>query len=648
MSTSPPLHGQPSPIPATSNKPIRRFVVEPVETNSKSSRAKPKRQARERSESPPRTIRRFKPELAEPSTRSSRRNPFDAESSPRQTLGLEDINAPPSSKAAGSANQAKPRRFAPQLIETTKRSRKSGDLKPAHLLTDKTDRSPGDSSYLPRHLRAARPPELSTAPENASIPTSISSPQVSESRFSSAALSRKVPRRTSFRVPELQPIESSESSNESKCPSLSASPSAHSDHGEVPKHKKQARESCDDRFSGYFLALAAKAAQIQLREQALAGFPNEREQEHVDHFAIDQDSDDPSEAEGLGLLSRNSIAETSAARRESAAGWDLTEMRKHQEKLEQQRKLQKDGERPPDTNINTALDAAKDRQNVEERPTGFVPPQNLPKMDGEDEKRMRKAASPPMLGADIIFPKSVSPQATQLAVDQYPRHHTTHSEDKSCDNSGLWTPGTPGSGPGSRRPSAIGLWHGVCTNQDSIQPFTKVLQTGLMTPNIERDDPFISLVAPPWPSGSNPLATRRELPPTPSRSLERTEAVLDDPAYLARCLEEQLDIEFHDSFVTQVYNYLSIGYPSLARKFDFELSKISKIPIEELRKDDGRKNTKGYVGAPEGADARDPEPCVRWRALQLYVREWGRQQPLMKPSRGQDWGERGRRGSWAI
>ena len=609
----PPL--PPNSTTTLSDQPKRRFIVEPVETSSKSNRSK--RQGRERSPSPPRTIRRFKPELAEPSTRSSKKD---------AGLKLQDTNV------------IKPRRFAPQLIETTKRSRKSGDLKPAHLPSDETD-------YTPRHLHAARPPGLSPAPENAPLRNPQISPLPSESRFSSANLSRKAPRRTSFRVPELQPIESSESSDESKRPSLPTSPSAHSDYGEIPKHKKQARESCDDRFSGYFLALAAKAAQIQLREQALAGFPNEREQEHVDHFAIDQDSDDPSEGtEGVGLLSRNSIAEISTDRRESAGGWELREMRKHQEKLEQQRRLQKEGERPPNPDATGNVNAIQNRQTGEERPTGFVSIPNLPKMNEEDEKRMRKAISPPMLGGDILFPKSVSPQATQLAVDQYPQHHTAHDQAKSRKNSGLWT---PSSGP-SRSSSVVGLWRGVCTARDSIKSPPTLLQTGLMTPRVERDDPFSSLVSPSWPSGSNPLATRNDLPPTPSRSIERKDSVPDDPAYLQRSLDEQLDIEFHGSFVTQVYNYLSIGYPSLARKYDSELSKISKIPIEELRKDDARKNTKGYVGAPEGEDARDPGPCMRWKALRLYVREWGRQQPLMKADGEQSWGDRGRRGSWAI
>ena len=645
MSPSPPLHEHSNSTTATSDKPTRRFIVEPVETSSQSNRSKAKRHVRERSASPPRTIRRFKPELAESSTRSSKKDSIQVQPPARQGLRVQDTNALPTSSSSDPKAQVRPRRFAPQLIETTKRSRKSGDLRPAHLPSDETDLSPGDLVYVPRHLHAARPPDLSTAPENAPIPSPKALPLHSESRFSSANLSRKAPRRTSFRVPELQPIESSESSDESKCPSLSTSPSAHSDHGEIPKHKKQARESCDDRFSGYFLALAAKAAQIQLREQALAGFPNEREQEHVDHFATDQDSDNPSEGtEGFGLLSRSSIADTSTGRRESAAGWDLADMRKHQEKLKQQRRLQKAGERPPDPDTTGNVNAIKDARTGEERPTGFVSMQNLPKTNGEDEKRMRKAISPPMLGGDIQFPKSISPQATQLAVDQYPGHHIAHSETRSRKSSGLWT---PSSGP-SRKISVVGLWRGLCTAQDASLLPSKSFQTGLMTPRAECDDPFSSLASVAWPSGSNPLATRNDLPPTPTPSFERKDSVLDDPTCLQLCLEEQLDVEFHDSFVTQVYNYLSIGYPSLARKYDHELSKISKIPIEELRQDDGRKNTKGYIGAPEGADAREPGPCIRWKALRLYVREWGRQQPMMKADGEQSWGVRGRKGSWAI
>jgi len=119
-------------------------------------------------------------------------------------------------------------------------------------------------------------------------------------------------------------------------------------------------------------------------------------------------------------------------------------------------------------------------------------------------------------------------------------------------------------------------------------------------------------------------------------------------------LEQEIDHEFHDGFVTQVYNYLSLGYPALARNFDYELSKISRIPIEELRRDDQLADVKGYVGVPEGSGVNEDGvtggKCMRWMALRLYIREWARQKSKMTGSDdGVDaWGTRARRGSWAI
>lgn len=121
------------------------------------------------------------------------------------------------------------------------------------------------------------------------------------------------------------------------------------------------------------------------------------------------------------------------------------------------------------------------------------------------------------------------------------------------------------------------------------------------------------------------------------------------------CLEKSIENEFHDGFVTQVYNYLSLGYPALARKYDHELSKITRIPIVELRQDDANVNAKGYVGAPEGTGCElrgvQEGQCERWTALKLYIREWARQQPNMSKKDGaanEDWGVRARKGSWAI
>jgi len=126
-------------------------------------------------------------------------------------------------------------------------------------------------------------------------------------------------------------------------------------------------------------------------------------------------------------------------------------------------------------------------------------------------------------------------------------------------------------------------------------------------------------------------------------------------------LEQQIEESFPHSVITQIYNYLSLGYPSLAHMFDDELSKISRITVEELRKDDYNVDAKGYVGAPEGDGVDESEvingKCKRWEALRLYVREWARQSPhfLDEESRvrarmgvaNEDWGARVRKGSWA-
>jgi hypothetical protein len=104
--------------------------------------------------------------------------------------------------------------------------------------------------------------------------------------------------------------------------------------------------------------------------------------------------------------------------------------------------------------------------------------------------------------------------------------------------------------------------------------------------------------------------------------------------------------EFDDGFVTQIYNYLSLGYPCLARYYDRELSRISGISIEHLRQDDLQTDAKGYVVASTNASQLS---CMRWKALRLYIHEWARQQPSMEDETNLEaWGMPERRGSWAV
>jgi len=162
-----------------------------------------------------------------------------------------------------------------------------------------------------------------------------------------------------------------------------------------------------------------------------------------------------------------------------------------------------------------------------------------------------------------------------------------------------------------------------------------------MTPCVEDDVP-------------NPMETAgashlfQHLPPSPPPSNSGM-ANLDEKLET----EQSMEAEFSDEFVTQVYNYLSLGYPSLARKYDEELSKISRAPISELRHDDGLASARGYIrlGDDECAkeDGIEEEMCARWKALKSYIHEWARQQPQMNQQHAQQggFGVSVRRGSWA-
>jgi len=158
--------------------------------------------------------------------------------------------------------------------------------------------------------------------------------------------------------------------------------------------------------------------------------------------------------------------------------------------------------------------------------------------------------------------------------------------------------------------------------------------------------------------------------------------------------EEKIAAEFDDHFVTQVYNYLSLGYPATARQYDGELSKISRIPVDELERDDedimedlwgvdeqGHQKADGLVmngqhrkeeDEGDGVDGehhhrkkvkatghimldseakdgvKEEDRCPRWKALKLYIYEWARQHPDLNAISPLAWGVQERRGSWGI
>ncbi|KAL8849882.1 MAG: hypothetical protein Q9221_005148 [Calogaya cf. arnoldii] len=641
--SSSPARPLPQPIENT-KRVMRRFVPEPVETTARSSRPPQPNDQDQLPADPPNRPRRFLPQPVESSARSSKTS--DRHNASAAAPDVIETSKPALPQPIESTkSSSKSRKFMPQLVDTTSRQRKRGDTLPTVLDSDKTEHYPTDPIYLPRHLRISRPGLLPVPPVNSPTVSTGQVPQLPESKFSYESLSRrasleKPDRRHSFRRPELPSIpsqtEESEVSDDSSCPSLSTTPSAQSEETELRKNAGK---------TGSLLALAAQAAQKQLREQAMAAYPNERTHEYVDHFAIDRE--DGGE-EGVGLLSQSATyppptgteSVSSVRRRESHAGWDAAEMRKHGQNLERQRKEHKEKDRSTVANRKPSVEApSKEHHQGHHHHHHHAAQNNAIGGHQKDDqmKPMHKAASPPMAGQNLKFPTCQSPRQTRLDVGQHFGVSIRVGTPQSREHSGLWTP----QGAASRQNSKSGLWMGVC-NSSAMPATPAVFQSGLLTPAVERDDPFAPVNQ----------TSKQQMPPSPPNLDNSSKTCcLDQVLSQEKAIEE----EFHDGFVTQVYNYLSLGYPALARKYDEELSKITRISIENLRQDDKHTNAKGYVGAPEGTgcDLRGVQDgkCERWTALRLYITEWAKQQSRMGNRDGaanEDWGARARKGSWAI
>lgn len=239
---------------------------------------------------------------------------------------------------------------------------------------------------------------------------------------------------------------------------------------------------------------------------------------------------------------------------------------------------------------------------------------------------MRSAASPPMLGGDLVFRRCPSPKATKFETDQHANVNL------------------------KRNMNGGGLWGGYCVADDECQYLSPASRGPpmLQTPANEKEDLFAEAFG-------NGIAGKKSRPssPTPGGGLHLLSGLderLKDEAEKSK-INEALEREFDDRFVTQVYNYLSLGYPSLARQYDEELSKISKVPEEELCKDDNQADVTGHIGIVEGDTvAATGVRCARWMALRIYILEWAKQHPDMSKEAASPnaWGVRARRGSWAI
>ncbi|KAH0557135.1 hypothetical protein GP486_005075 [Trichoglossum hirsutum] len=613
-----------------------RFIDEPIEITSKSNRKKATLQNARTTKGLARDER--DPETVETTSKANR---IKAIPEPVQTKNMqcESTTELMERKVEGSEGNIAPipiesttrRRFAPQLIETTKRRHRSRD---AHCAVERGRDDEDEPPLLPherthpreRHLgevgdnqptspapqRPGRPGAwelngrrrpMPIPPANTRSPTSTDTPQYPLPRRTSSTHPHDNTQRHSFVVPSLEPIISQPNSDESNCPSLSTSPSLSSETSSMVDlwhHTSGTRESCDDRFSGYLLTLAARAAEKQLREQAMAAYVNDDHHEPVEHFANDRESDDSDgDILELELVPRRANAGVGAVKLDSQDEfhWEARNTQKYRTKGNRQRgerksyKLDSEVTRPSikDDNgastrlaVTDASEAPRDIIGGWQKGIGLGP--------------MRDAASPPMLGGSLEFGLCYSPQQT-----------TSELERLSQPNASLNIKGG-------------GLWMGLCSKTFKDE--------GKASKVISRSD-------------KTPLALKSTFVAPQDKGIEKLNA------------DAEIDREFNDVFVTQVYNYLSLGYPCLARKFDVELSRVSGIPLEEIASADQLADAKGYVGLGGGvgtttagvADSR----CGRWKALRSYIREWAKQSSSTEVGVGFDaWGMRARKGSWAI
>lgn len=636
--------GKPQPI-------RRRFTPEPTETTSKSSRHQ-QAKGNDEVEAPQARRRLFPDSIVTPSSKNTRKKgaetsagyqsrvsggefapePIEAIVRHRRNRNVEENPDPPSSSDLKTMSQpsngvSKPRKFSPELIETASGSFKKAD-RPSRLRSSRTSTHPPG---IPRYL------QTTLIPKNGPCPGFEEVPQIHESRFSAASLARRQARQHSLPIPELPSIVSDSSGENSAVPSLSTSPSVSSANVANQQCKEDVPDGPDSDIRGYMLS-PPSTAEHRLRAQAMAAYVNEQVHEPVQHFAA-EDTDEESLS---GRLNVNNGIDPRTFRRESSLECHMKEMRGHHAQLEDARKALRENDAGQSPFSSKAL-LARDQAHVK-------------KMAGRNEKEVglantRNAVSPPMLGDDLVFAMSVSPKVTRCDVDQIPVPRR-HEHDENEDNTGerkLWSAAIQLSNN-----AECGLWMGLCQKKEgNEQSLPTPRRTGLLTPAVDsdHDDRGAGLG-----HGQGYFQLGHNLLPLPQSlcsshendpSMASTKPLNEEPS-----MEQQIEEEFDDGFVTQIYNYLSLGYPSLAHKFDDELSKISRIPVHELRRDDELADAKGYVGAPEGNgldqfSARAGK-CARWTALRLYIHEWARQQPVMADSGPNDWGVRVRRGSWAV
>ncbi|KAF4473260.1 hypothetical protein FAGAP_13310 [Fusarium agapanthi] len=667
---------------ATTDKPRRRFVPEPIETTFSTSRSS----NRSDEKKTPRTMRPNPEPTPEPSPRSP-------------SPGLNELQ---------KKHQQQPkRRFAPQLIESSRRSRRVGDAGPATKPSDKTDITPYTKNiYTATKHRGRRRDDAHESPSNGPRRRESEDENVVQFLLEIAAkeAERQMQEAALAAFPNSHVREGNvdhfyfpESSGSDQSPE-STSP-MHDHHGQPVKHHQNVRRQSSDSNLGWWHKhmqehVEAKQEQEQQQKDEDAMVIDEKpgemdtlvEEPAVEAPAVRKDEDvmmrtDTADLDAMDLepppdpmwTTSNTPRDSSSKRSSIGVGGPIGET--HMPLLDTESYLTAEqrskasspapaasrhiGEStmpfiPPAPAVGSADVPYAKASQIPPDTGGFAATRNLARPFGyrpfgrgspaPSFQKKRLGVTPPMLGKDLVFRRCPSPKQTKLEPDH--PFAERHAEEKFRDLSGQ-----------------NGLWRGYCFRSDSndnyLVPADLHAPPMLATPRPAATPGDASKISsPPYTDEpvmigaangqANGIAQNRARagPPKGLHMLHGINERLQKEKAHAE-LEDKIDQEFDDSFVTQVYNYLSLGYPAMARAFDGELSRISLMSIEDLERDDEKQLAQGHLVESEADKPRD-QRCPRWHALQSYIKEWARQHPNLDSMDPVGWGVRERRGSWAV
>ncbi|KAL5041101.1 hypothetical protein BDW71DRAFT_201651 [Aspergillus fruticulosus] len=601
------------PAETTSQKP-RKFLPEPIETSSRSSKNRQGNEFRNQHLHPTQTGFRTSKVILnsfinENSGKGSHSSPWQTGLSPCSTRNHDahDLTAmmcsTTSTQTVGGNRLGNAKRYTPQLMETVRHSFRPGK-KPVQF-------------YGSAKLETQSSRDVIDAADRMEVDHDA----VQESRFSySSLLRRQETRRHSFRVPDLPAIPSSGSEESNESNSLQIfSPTFATTREILLGGSARPRNGRETSFVEYILPLQRHPSENQLKEQALAAFPNEQVYQQVDHFAIDRDEEESVYEESINVRAPELQFRTS--RRASSADLpsELEYLRKHKEEAGMNRRhyLTTRG-------ACSSTRAAHRSSRNSEKPASHEDGWGINSLT-----RLRQVASPPMLGGDLIFPQSLTPKTT---ICERPNGACEGHPDFSS-LSGLWS----ASPPSSAQYDIGGLWNGTCKLDRHPTHGFQTLSRGIVAPTRDVED-----------DGSEGLDESSEASDPPHRNPQYAMQSSRIDSNNSECIDQ----EFNDSFVTQIYDYLSLGYPSIARYYDHELSRVSGLPVAALRADDLNMDAKGHVGVHDITNGGAVNGvCMRWTALKLYIHEWARQHPRMLDAgryHETTWGVRERKGSWAV